>query len=105
MSAAIEELLLIPELIRNRVRSNLHANLIEHRLKRRQEWDGDGFDILYDIVLLWHQPEEAVTESWGYHSGVIRHKNGEQPAADVFWGHYKLSEPEARKGFLEKGLL
>ena len=94
----------IPDALRNRVKRNLHADLVDYRVKRRSEWDGEGYDVLYDVAVLWHQPEEAPAHDWGYHSGVIRHKNGEPITVDVFWGHYRLQEAEARKGFLEKRL-
>ena len=91
------------KLLESRVRENLYADLIDFRVKRRVEWDGEGFDVLYDLAVLWRQADKA-SQGWGYHSGVIRHKNSQPVTAEVFYGHYRLDEADARKGFFEKRL-
>ena len=104
MSLEVDDLLPV-DVIRERLRNNLQADLVDYRVKRRSEWDGEGFDVVYDIVVLWRQPEEIEGKNWGYHSGVIRRTQGGPYTVEIFWGHYRREETQARKDYKEKRFL
>ena len=52
--------------------------------KPRDTWDGEGFDITHDFVVLARR-STGEQVAW---SGVIRKVVGEKPTVQTMWGHY-----------------
>ena len=91
------------ELIRTRVDLAIDAKVIEYQAAPRSTWNGDGFDVKADFVVLWwRRPQSERDPGWGTHRGCIRYRLGEDPYAHIFIGHYCMSEEKAREDFVSR---
>jgi hypothetical protein len=71
-------------LITNECQRAISATPILISMKPRASFDGDGFDIAYDLKVWWKKGDE----SFGYHTGTVRADAKQCASAQIFWGHY-----------------
>lgn len=84
--------------IAQRVRTCLDAEIVVCILADRESWDGEGYDVRSDFVVLWKRHKE----SFGTHAGCIRRKLGQDPEVELNYGHYDLGEEGAAKDFRKR---
>ncbi len=85
-------------LILDYVKMALGADVVRYQFKVRPTWDGEQYDIVGDLVVLWQRSPGQTKEGceWGTHKGVIRLLLGsKEPAVSLHWGHYDLTGQEA----------
>jgi hypothetical protein len=88
-------------LIAQIVRTCLDAEIVVCILADRESWDGEGYDVRSDFVVLWkrHKHPEVGNYDFGTHQGCIRRKLRQDPTVDLYYGHYDLGAEEATKDF------
>ena len=95
----------IRDLIDNEVDRAIGAKASYHlrKVTFRNTWDGEGYDVQADFVIMWRQAGEVPGHSrglYGTHAGCIRQKRDRPMTADIFWGHYDLNAGEAFDDFV-----
>ena len=94
-----------PTLIEGSTKDAIGAEALEYHHTARSTWDGEGYDVRFDFVVLWKRDvkrDRHGVESWGTHRGCIRQKLGEEPCAHIYEGNYDMDEKTARQDFISR---
>lgn len=96
---------LTEDLVQSAVREAIDAEVVEYRVQRRDTWDGRGFDVQADFLVLWRRNVcrgVEGQESWGTHRGCVRQVSGKARHAHIFEGQYDLDESQARDKYVSR---
>jgi hypothetical protein len=90
----------IRTLLQESVRTSIDAVPVAAYIKQRYTWDGDGYDVVADAVVIWQRKESdwRVPEgrAWGWHSSVtIRSSADNGVSAPLAGGHYDMDSQSA----------
>tara|TARA_Y100000310_G_C20644764_1_gene795947 strand:- start:288 stop:590 length:303 start_codon:yes stop_codon:yes gene_type:complete len=87
------------DLIAAAVREKLSACMADFAVLLRDTYDGAGMDVMADFTVSWRrQAAKGPQMCWGTHRGCIRGTH-DNLKASLFWGHYDLTEDEAKDDF------
>jgi len=76
------------------VKDSLVASPLVAYLRPRYTWDGEGFDVVADAVVVWQRSE--LSDGWGLHaSATIRSSSARGVYATLAGGNYDMTAREA----------
>ena len=82
------------DLLRDTLRANIQATLVECKLRVRPTWDGGGFDVAYEGHVVWVREQEWVDGvEYGSHYFTVR-GNWDGRRATLDSGYYGGKTPE-----------
>jgi hypothetical protein len=88
------------------VTRSIGATPIAAYLKHRYTWDGDGYDVVAEAIVIWKKTKEQVVAAnpladwredrhWGYHSSATIRSTKHGLDAPLAGGHYELNSQTA----------
>lgn len=78
------------------VTHSIGATPIAAYLKHRYTWDGDGYDVVAEAIVVWRRDDRDDHRAWGWHSSTtIRSSAKHGLDAPLAGGHYELDSQTA----------
>jgi hypothetical protein len=96
----------IRTLLQDSVRTSIDAVPVAAYIKHRYTWDGGGYNVVADAIVVWRRKENAwrgEDRAWGYHSSVtIRSSADNGMSAPLSGGHYEMDSQSASREAAER---
>ncbi|MAF72498.1 MAG: hypothetical protein CMH39_00550 [Micrococcales bacterium] len=81
------------DLLRDVLRKNINATMLECKLRVRPTWDGAGYDVAYEGHVLWAREDYEARVEYGSHYFTVR-GNWDGRRATLDSGYYGGKTPE-----------
>lgn len=83
-------------LIESHVKHAIGADALDYKAVPRDTFDSVEFDVAWDGFVLWRRPAIPFVGGFemGTHAFTIRVTPTGEASADIFWGHYGLTQSD-----------